>query len=395
MTLLDISHKKYTFAQTSSMKSHVTLLLTLFCILLQSGCKQVTAEPVNAEKNAIRYAEGLSIARYEGYSIVKVNNPWPAANKIYTYILHKKNATVPDSLRDFPAIAIPVKNIIVTSTTHIPSLEMLGVESTLKGFPNLTYISSPAMRALIESGKIRELGSNLNLNTEVVLDMQPDVIMGYGIDNNNPSLDNLQKSGLKVILNGDWNEQSPLGKAEWLKLFGELYDKQSLADSIFNRIESNYNNTVELVKKAGHRPTVLAGAMYQDQWYLPQGNSWGASFISQAGGLYLWQESAGTGSLSLPFETVLEKAGEADFWIGPGQFTSLKEMAANNTHYRMFKAYQTGNVFSFSSKKGKTGGVIYFEIAPNRPDLVLEDIAKILHPELFKEHTLTFFEKLK
>jgi len=128
---------------------------------------------------------------------------------------------------------------------------------------------------------------------------------------------------------------------------------------------------------------------------LPEGNSWGAELIAQAEGDYLWSGSKGTGSLSLPFESVLEKGKYADFWIGPGQFTSLREMASANAHYTQFKAFHTGNVFSFSSKKGKTGGVIYYELAPNRPDLVLKDIVKILHPELLPKHELYFFEKLR
>lgn len=367
------------------------LIAAIFC----SCGSKTDQQSIPKKGNMIRHASGLSIIRQEGYTIVNVSNPWPGAAKTYTYILQKKNSVLPDSLRKYPMINVPVRNIIVTSTTHIPSLEMLGVESTLSGFPQVAYVSSPKTRALIDKGNVRDVGSNQNLNTEIVLDLKPDVIVGYGIDNNNAALDNLQKSGLKVILNGDWNEQSPLGKAEWLKFFGVLYGLEEKADSIFNQIEASYNKTLQLVKNTRKKPTVMAGAMYQDQWYLPHGNSWGASFISQAGGQYLWQDSKGTGSLSLPYETVLTKAQNADIWIGPGQYTSLGEMTANNPHYAMFRSHQTGSVYSFSSKKGKTGGVIYFELAPNRPDLVLEDLAKILHPELFEEHSLTFFEKLK
>ena len=108
----------------------------------------------------------------------------------------------------------------MTSTTHIPSLELLGVENTLIGFPSTDYISSEKTRKLIDAGKVREVGVNENLNTEVLIDIKPDVIVSFGLNNSNPTLDNLQKSGLKVMLNGDWTEQSPLGKAEWIKFFG-------------------------------------------------------------------------------------------------------------------------------------------------------------------------------
>lgn len=374
-------------------------VLFLFLILL-IGCKQNDTKSVidlkkTTIQNEIKYAKGLSIFRYDGYSILKVNNPWPNANKEYTYILKEKKANIPDSLKQFEFILTPIQTVIVTSTTHIPSLEMLGVENSLVGFPELNYISSEKVRKQIEAGKIKELGNNQDLNTEIILDLSPSVIIGYGIDNNNPTLDNLQKSGLKVMINGDWNEESPLGKAEWIKLFGELYGLNNKADSIFSRIEKNYNETIKLAKKATTKPTVFVGAMFENHWHVPNGNSWGCTFIKQAQGIYLWEETKGTGGLSLSFETVLEKAKYADYWIGPGQFDSLKQLTDSNIHYNQFKAFQNQKVYSFSTKKGKKGGLIYFELAPNRPDIVLKDMVKILHPELLPDYKLFFFEQLK
>lgn len=390
----------HTFAtlQNRFMKSTILKFCLFLLVVSFAGCRQngeplKTGKPVT--KNQVHYAKGLAIYQYDGYSIVKITNPWPKATKDYTYVLQKKNTVIPDSLKSFPVISIPLKTIVVTSTTHIPSLEMLGVENTLVGFPNRDYISSPKVRARIESGKIRELGNNQSLNTEVIIDLQPDLIVGFGIDNNNPALDNLQKNGLKIMLNGDWNEQSPLGKAEWIKFFGVLYDKEKQATELFNNIEKEYQNTLALASKTTSKPTVLAGAIFENQWYLPHGNSWGSLFIKDGGGKYLWSESHGTGSLSLPFETVLEKAKDADYWIGPAQFTSLKEMTADNPHYSQFKAFKNKNVYSFSTKKGKTGGIIFYELAPNRPDLVLKDMLKILHPELLPDYQLYFFERLK
>lgn len=372
----------------------IILLVVLAFPLLQCK-KEVDLQKNNIPKNEIQYAKGFSILNHEGYSVITVSNPWPKANKSYTYILKEKNGIVPDSLKQFPVILVPIKTIVVTSTTHIPSLEMLGVEKTLVGFPNLNYISSEKVRALIDAKKVKELGANQALNTEVLIELQPDVIIGYGLDNNNPTLDNLQKNGLKVLLNGDWNEQSPLGKAEWIKFFGALYGKQELANSLFYKIEKDYLNTLEIAKRASSNPTILAGDMYEDKWYLPQGTSWGCQLLKEAQGNYLWAETKGTGSLSLSFETVLEKGKNANLWITSGQFGSLQEMLDANPHYAQFKAFQNKNVFSFSGRKGKTGGILYYELAPNRPDIVLKDIVKILHPELLKGYKPFFFEKLK
>jgi iron complex transport system substrate-binding protein len=376
-----------------------TFCNALFLVILSFSlveCKHESKPNVIiSAKNEVRYAKGFSIQNYDGYSVVKVKNPWPKATKTYTYILKEKNGIVPDSLKQNLIIPVPIKTIVVTSTTHIPSLELLDEVNTLIGFPHCDYISSEKVRARIDAGNIKELGNNKDLNTEVLLDLQPNVIIGYGIDNKNPTLDNLQKSGLKVMLNGDWNEENALGKAEWIKFFGALYGKQKQATALFTKIEKDFLKTIRIAKMAKTTPSILAGDMFEDRWYLPRGTSWGSLLLKQANGNYLWQETSGTGSLSLSFETVFEKAKSADVWITSGQFSSLMEMTNANPHYAEFNAFKNKNVYSFSGKKGKTGGILYYELAPNRPDLVLKDLVKILHPELLIGYKPFFFEKLK
>lgn len=360
------------------------------------GCRtDKSTAPVkgSVKKNEVQYASGFSLVNCDGYTLITVTQPWPDATKDYTYIVKKNDARIPDSLKSLPAITFPISKIIVTSTTHIPSLEMLGVEHTLVGFPNLKYISSEKILARAAAGKIRELGSNQSLNTEVVIDLNPDVLIGYGIDNHNPVLDNLQNAGIKIVLNGDWNEQNPLGKAEWIKLFGTLYGKEKQADSIFDAVVSRYEKAIALARSAKQKPVVLMGGLFENKWNVASGESWGARFIKDANGQYPWAETKGTGSQSLPFEAVLEKAGNADVWIAPGQFSTLAEVLESNPHYDQFKAFRNKNVYTF--KVGKNGGILYYELAPNRPDLVLQDVIKMLHPELLPNHKLVFFEKMK
>ncbi len=373
---------------------------TAFCFLaflLFIQCKEGTKKEnkIVTSKNEIQYAKGLEIYKYQGFSIVKVTNPWPQAKENFTYILKEKNGIIPDSLKQFTTIQIPIKSIVVTSTTHIPALELLGVENTLIGFPNTDYVSSEKTRKLIDARKVREVGSNESLNTEVLIDMKPDVIVSFGLNNSNPTLDNLRKSGLKVILNGDWTEHTPLGKAEWIKFFGTLYGLDSKANFVFSEIEKEYNTTLVLAKKISAKPTVLCGSMYQNQWNVPQGESWASLFLKDAQSDYLWATTKGTGSLPLPFEVILEKAQNADFWIAPGDFSSLKQMSDSNPHYKEFASFKNKKVYSYALNKGAKGGTLYFEWSPTRPDWVLKDLIKILHPELLPKHQLFFFKKLE
>jgi iron complex transport system substrate-binding protein len=120
------------------MKSRLLILLLSFVLFACQNNKKSDAVTISPE-NSIRYASGLCIQKFQSYSIITVSNPWPTADKNYTYILHQKGATIPDSLQKHLAIQVPIQSIVVTSTTHIPGLELLGVEKSLVGFPNTDY----------------------------------------------------------------------------------------------------------------------------------------------------------------------------------------------------------------------------------------------------------------
>lgn len=380
------------------MKTFFYKSLFISFFIFAAGCKN-NEKPETVTKatseEVIEYASGLSIHQYDGFSVVKVTNPWPNAEKDFTYILQKKNSTVPDSLQKYTTIPVPLKSVVVTSTTNIPFLEMLGVENKLVGFPHTDYISSVKTRALIDKGIVKNVGQNERLNMEKLIDLSPDLIVTFGVDNNNPMIKNLEKSGLKVLIQGDWMEQSPLGKAEWLKLYAALFGKEKEANQLFATIVKEYQQALSTVKDRKASATVLYGNMYQDQWFVAKGNSWVAQFLRDSKSNYLWADVEGTGSLGLTFEKVLEKAKTADIWIAAGTFKTLAELSASNPHYSQFDAFGKKNVYTFESKLGATGGTVYYELAPSRPDLVLKDYIKIFHPELLPDYQLTFAEKLK
>ena len=375
------------------MRNFLWIFITLFVVV---SCKEETkkVETTTSETSSITYAKGFEIEDYGTHKTLKIKNPWPGADKTYTYLLKKEDSPVEGEANFDAVVNVPLSTIVVTSTTHIPSLEMLNVDKALVGFPNLDYISSERTRARIDGGTLKELGKNEDINTEVLVDLEPEAVITFAVEGSNKSVDVIERVGIPVLYNSDWTETHPLGKAEWVKFFGVLFGKEKEADSIFSDIESNYKEAKELASGTSTKPTVLSGAMYKDIWYMPQGDSWAAQFIDDAGGQYLWSDSEGTGSISLHLEAVLEKGNKAEFWIGPGQFTSLEQMEENHEVYAQFEAFQNKNVFSFTTKKGATGGILYYELAPNRPDIVLKDIIKILHPELLPEYELYFFSQL-
>lgn len=377
-------------------------ILCILSLAVLVSCKQQKKEtfsnaiPVKQEK--IEYAKGFSIEKASnGVTTIKITSPWPNAEAAFTYALipREKLASITLNKDEYDAIIIvPVEKIVATSTTHIPALEALGVEDKLIGFPDTKYISSEKTRKRIDNGLIKELGNNESINTEMVLEMNPDVVIGFSINNQNKTYETIQRSNIPVVYNGDWTEETPLGKAEWIKFFAPFFEKESMADSIFRGIKNSYLEAKSLALTAKQSPTVMSGAMYKDVWYLPAGKSWAAQFLDDANANYLWKDTSETGSLSLSWETVLEKSKTADFWIGPAQFTAYQIMSEASPHYKQFDAFQNKKVFTFSSTKGATGGLLYYELAPQRPDLVLKDLIHIFHPELLPEHQNVFFKPL-
>lgn len=332
---------------------------------------------------------------FDGYKVLQVKNPWPEADKIFTYLLVEEKAKVPEDLEYDHKISIPVEKVVVTSTTHIPSLEALEEENTLIGFPGLDYISSEKTRSRISKDEITELGKNEAINTEVLLSLQPDVVVGFAVNGTNKTFNTIEKAGIPVVFNGDWTEESPLGKAEWIKFFGALFNKTDEAIQLFEEVEKSYLEAKKLAQSSIEKPTVLSGSMYKDQWYVPYGNTWSAQFIKDANAKYIYENTTGSGSMALAFESVLSEAQNADFWIAPGQFKSFNQLNESSVHYNQFEAVKNRNVYTYSNTMGNTGGVLYYELAPNRPDLVLKDLISIFHPDLLPDYQLTFFKPLR
>jgi len=375
------------------MKFHTVRLLSLFIsfsILLSCDNKKQTEKNQIKTENNLKYAKGFEIQYFENYKKLIIKKPYQGAAESFEYIL-----TNSGSNNDLNTIQTPVESIVVTSTTHIPMLELLNIEHKLVGYPNTKYISSKRTRALIDEGKVIDLGNEENINTELLLDLKPDIVIGFSINSNNKMFATIEKMNIPVILNGAWLEETPLGRAEWIKLFGVLFNKEKEADSIFSTIEKNYLEAKKIALNAERIPTIISGGLFKDIWNLPAGESFEATFLADANTNYLWKDAKGTGSLSLNIENVFEKGHDAEIWISPSFYTSLEQLKSANDIYPKFKAFKNEQIYTFVNKKGTTGGLLYFELAPARPDLVLKDLIKIGHPELLPDYTFTFFEKLK
>lgn len=373
------------------------LFVILFFSVLFFSCKPNKETTTNkTDTSYIKYAKGFEIINNNGIKKLIIKAAYQNSKETFEYFIVNKNSKIDLKNLKGTKIETPINKIVVTSTTHIPMVELLNEEHTIVGFPFSRYVSSEKTRALIDNGSITEIGNQNDLNTEIVLELSPELVVGYAVSSTSETYNTIEKSGIPVIYNGDWLEETPLGKAEWIKFFGLLYNKEKDADSIFKSIEKNYLEAKLVALKSTTKPTVLSGAvMSKDNWNLPAGKSFMATFLKDANTNYLWKETTGKGSLALNFESVFDRAQNAELWLAPGYFSSKEQMLQSNSLYNKFSAFENNNIYSPTLKKGKTGGVIYYEMATTRPDLVLKDIVKIAHPELLKNYKLSYFDKIK
>jgi iron complex transport system substrate-binding protein len=369
-------------------------LIVICVVILVTACTDQKSTPPPPSSEAITYATGFTIQPVGDATLVTVSYPFQGAMNGYQYLLVKKGSSVPFHDDQTTVIEVPIQTIVCTSTTHIPLLDYLGETDALVGFPTTDYISSEKMRKRIDDGWVTELGIDKGMNLEKLFSLTPSVVMGYTMSSDLGQLKKIQELGIPVVINAEYLETHPLGRAEWIKLMGLLFDKWPTADSVFRQIEKEYLDTQALVNQS-EKPTVLSGIVYGDGWFLPGGQNYAARLLKDAGYRYLWESDSTQGFQELSFESVYTKAAMADYWIGVASYSTLAGMETAEKRYALFQAFQQKHVYSYDARKGAKGGSEFLELGYLRPDLILKDLVKIGHPDLLPDYKLFFHRQLE
>jgi len=364
-------------------------------ILLFFSCEKKSETTLEKTPVPLEFAKGFELFKGENFWEIHVTQGYTGAEKTYRYLVLDEGSMADKTGFD-AVVQLPISRVILTSTTQVPHLDMLGESDKLIGFPQTDLISSTATRARIDAGKVTDLGRGPSANPEMVINLQPDWIMISTLGEDLRYLDLFAQAGIPALINGEYVEQNPLGRAEWIKFTGILLGKYEEAVAEFEQIKTAYQEAEQLASRipADNKPKVLSGVMYQDIWYAPGAESWGAQILQNAGGDYVFADQSGNGSLQLNYEFILDRAAEAEVWIGSADFPDVKTMGNNEPRYQNFQAWKTGQIYTYTAKKGAIGGLEYFELGYVRPDLILKDLIKILHPELLPEYELYFYQKL-
>ena len=383
-------------------------------LLVIAGCRQAPSAP-SVEKNSAcvtdydpdvdyfpdkiqpEYAKGFSVDYYKHYKVVTVTQPWTAADETFEYLLVQCGTPIPRGVEAVQVIEVPTRSVVTLSTTYIPHLTLLDQVEALVGMDNLSFVYAPEVREKIERDELIEFSSGRTLDVEQLLVNSPDLIMTYGTGN--PDVDSYQRliqAGLPVVLVGDYVENSPLGRAEWLLFTALFFNQEAQAQQVFSKIATAYESLVELTAALSERPTVFSGFSYEGTWYMSGGQSYAAQLLKDAGAAYLWADHDSTVTIPLDFEAVFDQAAAAQVWVNVSQdWLSRGDAIATDPRYGKFDALKQGNVFNNNARMNATGGNDYWESGAVNPHIILADLIKIFHPEVLPDHELVYYQQLE
>jgi iron complex transport system substrate-binding protein len=298
-------------------------------------------------------AERFRIERNAEYTVLTILNPWQGASDVsQKWYLIRKGDAVPQGIDEKDIIRVPVTSLVCMSTTYIPMIRALGAEGSIKGISGTSLIYENSVRALVDSGKIADVGYEDNLNKELLIKISPELLMTYGVGSEATGyMNKVRDLGVKVMFNADYLETDPLAKAEWIKVFGALYGCEKEADQIFSSIKARYQELKSFVDvNIKNRPKVLLGYPWKDTWFISPGNSFSSTLLYDAGGDYLWRETKSEVSMPLAVENVWYKALKADFWINPGTASTIGEILALDGRLGELPCVANGNIFNNNNR---------------------------------------------
>ena len=286
--------------------------------------------------------------------------------------------------------------VVVLSSAQVGYMLRLGLGDHIVGVGEGKYIADSALYDRVQRGEVAEVGSGPTLSLEKLMALKPDLVMNFATGAGYDDYERIEALGFPLMLTSEWQEDHPLAKAEWIKLYGMLFSVEELADSIYRQSKENYatiaNGGVAPEQVRGrlqvsparggseqHRasegeacPRVLAGMSYGGTWFAPGGQSYTAELIRDARGCYLW---AGDSSRELRFtlEQVVALADSVDVWLNPGMFSTAEEILAEEPRVAGIRAFKEKRVFQNDGRKGPGGGNDFYESAVAKPEKVLED----------------------
>ncbi|MBQ4387461.1 MAG: ABC transporter substrate-binding protein [Prevotella sp.] len=369
----------------------VNAFLVLTAVLLSSCGGQTARRQEDGDTLKLRYATLLAIVRHDGYTEAAIRNPWKEGMLLHTYLLVPRGQELPEGMPHGTLIRTPVRRAAVFTTVHCALLNTLGHGDDIVGVADLKYIKVPYIHERVRAGKVADCGGGLNPVVEKIMDVKPDVIMLSPFENSG-GYGKLEDLDIPLVECAEYMENSPLARAEWMKFYGLLYGEEEQTAKLFAAVDSSYNALCRRAREAGRGRSLLIDRMVGSVWYVPGGKSTIGQMAQDAGARYPWAADDHSGSLALPFETVLERAGETEVWMyrySSDHDQDYAELLSEHRGYDQLRPFRQRQVYGCNVEQ-----TLFYEETPFRPDFLLADFIQIVHPGITNLPPLRYYKKL-
>ena len=380
------------------MNKQTTLLSILFSVVVAlascQGGNNTSLSVEGGDTVALKYSSLLTLVEHDGYTVAEISNPWKPGKLLHRYYLVPRTSDIRHQTSDFSdgtIVEVPVQRAAVFTTVHCALLTELGLGSHIVGVADAKYIKVPYIQEQIKAGRIVDCGNGLNPVVEKIMDVKPEVIMLSPFENSG-GYGKTEEIGIPLIECAEYMETSPLARAEWMRFYGMLFGVADKADDLFSQVDSSYIALKQQAAKAGKGRSVIVDKVVGSVWYMPGGRSTIGQMLQDAGGQYPWATDNQSGSLSLPFETVLERGGESDVWMlrySSDHDWDYKELLSGHHGYSQLKAVREHEVYGCNVEQSH-----FYEDTPFHPDRLLCDFLQILHPDIIGLPPLRYYKKI-
>lgn len=360
----------------------VGLVAVLLSFVL--GCSEKGSPAAQVEPRGMEFCKNLWLGESYGESVAKIRSVVGRDTLVKTFVLRQTadfSRSLPVELTGVTVLQVPLKRVVTLSSAQIGYMLRLGFQDKIVAVGEGKYVADSALYARVQSGEVAEVGSGPTLSLENVVALKPDLVMSFATGGGHDDYERINALGLPLMLTSEWQEDSPLAKAEWIKLFGRLLGVEALADSIFEQSKNLYlqavNGGASDAVDGGSCPRVLVGMSYGGVWYAPGGNSYTARLIKDAGGCYLWASDTSR-ELQFSLEEIMLVADSADVWVNPGMFATPEDLLASEPRVKYIKAFKEKRVCQNDGRKGPGGGNDFYESAVVYPAEMLLNLRQCL-----------------
>lgn len=365
------------------------MLLLAITLAVATACHDgggIKMQDFDVEVYSPEYAVGFEIvgAKDMQSTILRVHNPWQGAEEVVEELLIARNGEpIPEGFEG-QVIEGEAKRIICMSSTYVAMLDAMGEQERVVGVSGINFISNEYVQA--NRDKVRDVGHDSEANYELIVALDPDVVLLYGVTGTSTIESKLRELGIPYAYIGEYLEEIPLGKTEWMVAVGEIVGRREAAERIFEQIPQRYDALKEQASKAMTSvPKVMINTPYADSWVMASTSSYVARLIADAGGDYIYRRNTSNSSKPIDLEEAARFCAEADVWINVGSVRSLGDMRRQFPKFADVPCVQRGAVYNSDKRSHPAGGNDYWESGVMNPDLVLRDLIKIFHPELIAE----------